>query len=394
MPKIPVNKTFSEDAEKRTRTLSLIMTRNCNLSCSYCFEKHNKQDGGMMDIELAKKEISYFMELDDWSNHLLIDLFGGEPLLAFSLIKEIFQWCQSQTWNKKYNFVIGTNGTLLNDEMKDWFSSNRQFITLGLSLDGTKTAHDLCRCNSYDLVYPHIDFFKKNWPLQPAKMTVCGDTIPYTADSVIELEEMGLNFTANLGFENFWGTPDKEEMLLNKYEEQLDRLVDYYVEHTDLYPVFPMLGHFPYYLGIPGFGKSEEKDCVRYCGAGHEMVVVDLDGKRYPCHRFIPWVSGKDAPKGLINRQKHWKPDECANCKIIHSCPTCAGFNWEVNNDTGIRSTYHCEAHKLEVLASAKIGAERINKLPMSYIKSLKDEDRGKLNQKIKALFEIIDNGI
>ena len=64
MPKIPFNKAFSENAEKGTRTLSLVMTRNCNLSCSYCYEKHKKQDSVMMDIELAKKEISYFMELD------------------------------------------------------------------------------------------------------------------------------------------------------------------------------------------------------------------------------------------------------------------------------------------------------------------------------------------
>ena len=87
-------------------------------------------------------------------------------------------------------------------------------------------------------------------------------------------------------------------------------------------------------------------------------------------------------------------PEECANCKIIHSCPTCAGFNWEVNGDTGIRSTYHCEAHKLEVLAAAQIAAERLNKMPISDIDSLKKEERVLLKQRIRALFDLIEEGI
>ena len=400
MPRNPVkhtinkNTTDGEEAENRTRTLSLIVTRRCNLSCSYCFEKQDKRDNTMMDIEDAKKSITYFMQQKDGLDIVLIDFFGGEPLLAFSLIQDIFKWFRSRTWEKKYHFNIGTNGTILNDEMKEWFSRNRKYFSLGLSIDGNRTAHNICRDNSYDLIYPHIEFFKKNWPKQPAKMTICGDTIPYIADSVIELEEMGLHFTANLAFENFWGPPEEKKKLLDIYKEQLDRLVVYYVENSDLYPVFPMLGHFPSYLGIPGFAGSEVNDCVRYCGAGHEMVVVDVDGEIYPCHRFLPWITGKEAPKGLINRQTRWKPDECANCKIIRSCPTCAGFNWEVNNDTGIRTTYHCESHKLEVLASAKIAAERLNKLPLEYVKSLNNEERGILKQKIRVLFDLLENGI
>lgn len=31
---------------------------------------------------------------------------------------------------------------------------------------------------------------------------------------------------------------------------------------------------------------SLAKEVKRFCGAGHEMVVVDTNGQRYPCHRL------------------------------------------------------------------------------------------------------------
>jgi radical SAM protein with 4Fe4S-binding SPASM domain len=43
-----------------------------------------------------------------------------------------------------------------------------------------------------------------------------------------------------------------------------------------------------------------------FCGAGHEMVTVDVDGEVYPCHRFLPWVTGKPAPKGQTNFQSQY----------------------------------------------------------------------------------------
>ena len=59
---------------------------------------------------------------------------------------------------------------------------------------------------------------------------------------------------------------------------------------------------------IRGFGKF-------FCGAGHEMAAIDVDGTRCPCHRFMPWITNKPAPKENVNCQTAWKPKSCANCK-------------------------------------------------------------------------------
>jgi uncharacterized protein len=391
MPKVS-NNIFSE---KRKRSLTLIATMSCNLKCSYCYEKNDPTVSRIMSIKIAKEAITNSLCAKDEFDSVLIDFFGGEPLLAFPLIRETIEWTISREWPKKYHFFIGTNGTLLTDEMKNWFSEKRNLLTMGFSINGNKLGHDFTRDNSYDLLAPHIPFFIKNWPHQPAKMTICAENIPYVADSIIELEKMELLFTANVASEDYWGPPEQREKLLDIYNEQLMRLVDFYLEHIDLYPVSRILDSVPSYLGKQKVQhRSISMDCTRFCGAGHEMVLVDVDGSTYPCHRFHPSFTGKPAPEGPTNIQKQWNPQQCHDCKIVNLCPTCAGYNWEVNNNTGIRTTYHCEAIKLEVLASAKLAALRLQKRPLDELESMTPLEQKKFKNYLNVLLELIEEGL
>ncbi len=402
MPKYNIKSITPMDATplttrkpKKNRSLSLIVTQNCNLCCAYCYEKHDLRDTVTMDAGVAKEAIARCMEADDDFDGVIIDFFGGEPMLAFSLIRDIVDWFHTKKWNKEHRFMIGTNGTILDAEKKKWLLDNKGCVNVALSFDGTRTAHNLTRDNSYDIVRKNLPFFTENWPHQPSKMTICADTIPYVADSVIELEEMGLFFTANIGFEDMWGDETNKKKLLRIYQEQLSRLVDYYSERPHLYPVSPLLTAVPDYLGLSDQGDAMRKkqDIKRFCGAGHEMVVVDIDGKTYPCHRFLPWVTGKAAPSVPANCQEAWRPEGCAECKLILSCPTCAGFNWEVNKDTGIRSTYHCEVFKSEVMASARLEAIRLGQ-KMKDLDSMPDDEKRRLKLRLEAVWQLAENEI
>ncbi|UCH97138.1 MAG: 4Fe-4S cluster-binding domain-containing protein [Candidatus Aminicenantes bacterium] len=375
------------------RTLSLVLTKACNLNCIYCYEKHNLRDKKVMDLSVAQKYIKQYMELEDNFNGIQIEFFGGEPFLAFHLIKNIVEWFKSQKWNKPYIFLIGTNGTILNDDIKNWLYENRRYVTVALSIDGNKTAHNINRSNSYDIVIKNLPFFKKYWPGQPAKMTISDKTIPYVADSIIELEEMGLFFTANVGFEDIWGDQDEKKRLLEIYELQLSQLVDYYLERSDLFPVSPILTAIPEYLGIPDYGKKIKKVKKRFCGAGHGMTAVDINGNNYPCHRFLPWITGKKAPTHEVNCIEAWKPEKCSQCKLILSCPTCAGFNWEINGDDGVRTTFHCESYKLEVLASCRLEAIKLSN-SLSNLDNLSLTEKKQIKKRIEAIFDLIENGI
>lgn len=210
----------------------------------------------------------------------------------------------------------------------------------------------------------------------------------------IEFEEMGLQFTANIAFENFWGNEQEKEMLLKIYENQLSQLVDYYFNHPELFPVSPLLDSVPEYLKLSDENTLNENKIVRYCGAGHEMLVIDVDGNEYPCHRFLPWITGKSAPKDFVNRQLSWQPNKCNECKLILSCPTCVGFNWETNGDTGIRTTYHCESYKLEVLASTRLEALRLGKYTPGELEKFPLTKAQQIKRRLNTVFELIEKGI
>lgn len=391
---MPKKTYFTKEKTEKKFIVTLTVTRNCNLKCQYCYEPHEHKEKKNMDFEVAKEVISRYMVADNGCDKTEIQFFGGEPMLAFPLIKQIVDWFHSRSWDKGHIFFIGTNGTILTEEMKEWLRAHRQCVVAGFSIDGNKIAHDIGRDNSYDLLRGNLPFFLETWPTQPAKMTICAETIPYVAESIMELEELGLNFTANVVFEDIWGDPVRKKELLDEYKTQLLRLVDFYADRPDLEPVGPLLRGELEYIDNPNRLTQLDGDCIRYCGAGHDMVMVDVDGSTYPCHRFAPWVSGRPAPESPPNRQKEWKPVQCAECKYISLCPTCAGFNWEVNGSTGIRTTYHCEAFKLELLASAKLQAIRLGRQKPEDLAQLPRDEAARIKRRINTILELAESGI
>ncbi|MCP4214511.1 MAG: 4Fe-4S cluster-binding domain-containing protein [bacterium] len=387
--------SLSQKSDRRFAVV-LNITKQCNLKCKYCYEpnKSREDKNVSMGLEVAKKTIRHYMELDNGYIDVEFQLFGGESMLEFRLIRQIVDWFHTMTWKKGHVFFICTNGTFLTDEMKQWLYENRECVVPGFSIDGNRTAHNMGRDNSYDLLKPNIPFFVENWPTQPAKMTVYSETIPYLADSVIELEEMGLYFSANIVFEDIWGDSEQKKKLLEVYNKQLEKLVDYYVEHPELEPVGPLLNKDPGLIPKGAVLNYSDGNCSRYCGAGHEMVMVDVDGKEYPCHRFAPWVTGRPAPRMEVNRQETWQPQKCADCELVSLCPTCAGFNWEINGDTGIRTTFHCEAFKLELLASAKLAALRLEKHQVTDIEKMPNGEAVALKKRIDGLLQLAEKGL
>lgn len=390
MPKIDIHSNL--DKKIKQQTVTLTVTEDCNLRCRYCYEPNKSRDR-YMSLATAQQAIVEHMEANNEFEGIEFDFFGGEPMLAFHLIRDLVDWFHTRSWQKDHLFFIGTNGTILTEEMKSWLVQHKDCVWVGVSLDGNKTAHDLNRSNSYDRLIKNLPFFRENWPAQPVKMTICAETIPFVADSIIELEEMEIPFSANIVFEDIWGSPEQKEVLLDKYAEQLDRLVEYYATHPELFPA-RIVDHKLEAASKQWVSGNISEDCIRWCGAGHEMVVIEVDGRRSPCHRFSPWVTGKPAPTDLVNYQKAWEPKKCAECQWNRMCATCAGYNWQLNGDSGVRTVYHCEAFKLELQASAKLQALKLLQQTPKEIIKLTTEQIYITKLRLDELLAIAENGI
>ncbi len=132
---------------RTTETLWLILTRRCTLACRYCFEgsEHGRRSGleDFVSAEILERARTW---ATGWTHQeLQVVLYGGEPLLAWPLIREHLPgWGAAFAQaGKAVRFSCTTNGTLLRRRVREWFDEHK--IGLLLSLDGPPHIHDRMR---------------------------------------------------------------------------------------------------------------------------------------------------------------------------------------------------------------------------------------------------------
>jgi uncharacterized protein len=340
---------MAEHDDMLMRTIQFLVTEDCNLRCVYCYEKHKNPKSLPVDFMQAK--IRDEMLADNDYKELSIEFFGGEPLLRFDAIRDVVEWFRNSDWSssaKSYRFVITTNGTLLTDEMKTWFSGRFNDITLCLSMDGLPEAQNRNRSGSAESVLKHIPFFRELWPEQPVKMTVSPYTLDRMYDGVVYIHSLGLPVESNIVFEDVWGDEDSRRAALLVYAEQLDKLVAFYAANPGLTRP-KMLFH-----NVLGLYVTDAIDGKRaFCGAGEHLFCYAADGKEYPCMRFAPICTTR--PLDNIAQSPRTPTAKCESCVLERLCPTCEGHNYEMNGSCFARTDYHCDFFKLELLASAKL---------------------------------------
>lgn len=326
----------------KKRVVNLIITHQCNLNCVYCYEKFKSEQ--RMDFETAQKIILKEYALaknSEWFDSLQIDFFGGEPLIAFDLIRQVTEWVLAQKWEMPCHFFVITNGTLLNPEMKTWFAQYRDAVTLGLSFDGLPEMQNLNRSQSNGLI--DLDFFLENYPNQQLKMTVSRETLPHLAEGVLFLQRKGFIVEPSCGTGIDWTPEDCLE-----YEHQLYLLVQEYLSHPELKPILPLMISFEN-IQLPPFERPP-------CGAGNSFETYDVDAVRYPCHMFTPLVQIKSVSEKYANLDEgiSCKPDSnCEKCLLINMCDSCRGYSLSQYGCYNRRDTKICDMFQVQCRVAA-----------------------------------------
>ena len=331
-----------------------MLTWQCNLNCVYCFEKH-KAKNKVMSLGTAKKivhrEFTAFKE-SGAKGEIKVDFFGGEPLLRFQVIRDLSEWIWEQHYDINYVLSVTSNGSLLNDEMKDWFTQNKEHLRLILSVDGTDEMQCMNRgCPSDRLP---IDFVRKTWPDLYLKSTMSRESLPTFGDGIIYMLEKGYHVASSIAVGVKWQEGDAEI-----YKRELTKVADYYMAHPQV-EVMPLFSRI--------FGELLEPFCnelpPKGCGTGTTMAAYDVDGKAYPCHLFLPVVHGRNIDKELAETDfrdnRRMFDDSCLDCKMMQICRTCYGFNFIERGDVSKRDKTTCRM----LLAEAQvISAFQVNYL-------------------------------
>lgn len=283
--KTPVRDHRCTPLKRELRALCLNITHKCNLACDYCFASEITGDNAQtMTLDVIKASLDFLFSKSEGVKKLQADFFGGEPLLAFDLVKEAVQYakCLEKRFDKTIQFTLTTNGVLLNKEVVRFLYDNK--INLIISLDGCREINDLHRkfkdgTGSYEKIIDNIMYAVK--AMDPDSYYIRGT---FTAQNM-NLPET-LKFYQNMGFKNVSLEPvtSTEDRNYAIKDEHLKELKEQYVKSAK-WMINEDIRFFHFNLEMDNPLCLTRR--ITGCGAGVEYMGVDPLGDLYPCHQFI-----------------------------------------------------------------------------------------------------------
>lgn len=386
------------------KTITFIVTKDCQLACKYCYLV-GKNENEKMDFATAKCAIDYILSSNLISNSesVIWDFIGGEPFLEIDLIDKICDYIKKTLYEKKhhwfnsYRFSFSTNGINYNSEkVQNFISKNHSHLSIGITIDGTQKKHDLNRIwkgelperGSYGDVVKNIPLWLSQFPYGGTKVTISSADLPFVKESVLHLFSLGIHeVNINCVFENVWNEGD--DLIL---EQQLIELADAIIDNN-LYKD-NVCSFFSEHIGKPLDPVTENRN---WCGAG-KMLSIDAAGNFYPCTRFAKyslrdkkaWIIG-NIDEGIDkNRLRPFltldrctqSPKECIECEVAEGCAWCQGENYDAADTDTIyqRSTAICKMHKARVRANNYYWNKLFRKLDQEGVREQYEKNKKSTN--------------
>lgn len=168
------------------------VTKECNCDCLYCYEKDKTSEYNWEEI----KELIDKIVKNRTSNEFGIEFLGGEPMLAWDLIKKSYEYLESIPEIIINSYVITTNGTIITEDIADYLSKNPKLV-FAVSLDGHKWANQLRvfkdnRKNTYDKVMKNIKFLKEYGVESSIHMVTHPYNVAFISESIDHLYKQGI----------------------------------------------------------------------------------------------------------------------------------------------------------------------------------------------------------
>jgi uncharacterized protein len=342
--------------------LTLQLTRDCNLRCSYCYAL--PQAGADMTLDTARQALRFGVRHND--NSCGVVLFGGEPLLRKPLIHQIVAdaHAMQHAGQGRFHFKMTTNGLLLDEEFLQFAAAND--ILIAMSLDGVREAHDRHRrmpdgSPSFDCLLPKLHLLLAARPYASVLMVVNPDTAPLLTESVSFLLNEGCRYLiVSLNYAGPW-----DEVELEELARQYERLADLYIDWTRQGRKFYLS---PFEVKLSSHIQGEDV-CKEHCELGIRQLSVDPQGFLFPCVQFTaagpssPWcigdvVSGIDIEKrNRLHDISQGEKEPCCRCAIRRRCHnTCGCLNWQTTGSVTRVSPVLCRHEQILVAVADRIG--------------------------------------
>lgn len=172
--------------------ITLLPTMKCNFRCPYCFEgidaKTEIQD---IDFDILKKAATIYFPR---RKHVHITLFGGEPLIMWDKLRELFLFI-SELSNKhgfSYTSSIATNAFFLNKTVIEDLISICHTESFQITIDGCQSTHNQTRKlingnSTYNVVLENLKELIKQNPKGKLNVLLRVNLLNNSENDVLEL---------------------------------------------------------------------------------------------------------------------------------------------------------------------------------------------------------------
>ena len=337
--------------------LTLHLTDNCNMDCTYCIREKCPKD---MSEEVLYKACDLAFSRGQRAG---ICFFGGEPLLKKDLIYKALDYCdeKSRETAMRFDCKMTTNGSLLDEKFLERAAKARMGI--GLSFDGK--AQDICRVfvggqPTSPVIEEKAKMLLKILPESTALATIAPQAVPYYAESVKYLHDIGfkkVSFVLAYGRKVNWTDEDLELL-----REQL--------EQTSKYMKELFVNGEKFFMGAI---CSKISDCIKgrnsaeRCHLGVRQMPVTPNGDLYPCTSFIGdekyllgnVFDGINDAKVIEMSKKSATPETCIGCDLVKRCTNSCGCANRMNTgDENKVSPLQCTYERMLIEISDALGEE------------------------------------
>jgi uncharacterized protein len=338
------------------RTVVFRPTNNCNLRCTYCYDKnnHNEKVDRIRKNANDKFENEFDNLIKDFKilfkdeRYPKIIFHGGEPLLIYPNNLKLF--CNELNKNiNNIDYSIQTNGTLINSETIDLFKKEKFHV--GVSLDGCNENENKCRIfingkNSFKPVMKNIKLLKDNNVKFGVIMSINKDHIGNEEKlyDFISDENISCNIRPV-----FASNPDSISKVMNEeeYATFFNNLFDIWFDDkegkvsthqvTELYDALKEVIKDNYESNL----CSNSDNCFR------NFISLDVDSNLYACNRLygkekfyygnlkeISMEEVKEKIDNLLEERRKSISSSCSNCNSFNNCHGgCPAESYDIYED-------------------------------------------------------------
>lgn len=343
---------------RNLQLLTLQLTQDCNLRCSYCpytnendlNRKHGKK---YMSSDIAHKAIDYLWKHSIDSQKVSVGFYGGEPLLNRDLLITTTEYAKEKFKDKDITFTITTNGTLLDDKILSYFQENE--FNVVISMDGPRDINDANRkyfgsnASVFEKVSEKISLIYEKYPRLFERLLINMVLSPSNS-----LEEYNKLFFYNEAINKvkIQASTVDDEYSDTKYvvSKEFSESYGYYKQliSNHIFENKPMPESIHkdfltalFYRELDGdingidksFGLPDTICPSGPCIPGHTRWMVDVNGDFYPCERVSETIKenvignitdGFDLNKveNVLNIHSMSK-NKCLKCFAFRHCDAC-----------------------------------------------------------------------